>query len=392
MEPNIICMNIKDNVSIQYVNSIINDETHNKYNIYKYVFDSNCVKYFKISDKYKYIAYVNNTNFYLINLINTTNNNNTNDNGNGKNNEKMCSKLTFINNNVITILSSNNRVINNNVIKNLTSNNSVIRNITSGLSKLNIAYLILKKKCTEVISLDSANSLIKKINTKLKCTKYNINLSYVFQMPSDTKLNAYSFDGETLLLCLFNDNTCVSSLTITYNDGENTINIDSKTHPKYERNKFNILLRSVVIIIAKYLFPESKYIASVPINPASAYIMVWYFGGNIRTTISNSEPKIEKYDMTNKTQTHLKQYVTTKIYSTDDIDIIIDITNAENIDRANTVFNTTVDAIKLKYNCVTSAQIGTGYPFTKTHYKTQYKNKINYSKNKTKKQTKTTYK
>ena len=84
----------------------------------------------------------------------------------------------------------------------------------------------------------------------------------------------------SLVLCLYyGELHCISSITIKIIGEE--LSIDSKTTPGYEARKYNILLRSIIIIISNYLSTDIKYIKSIAITPASAYILMQHFGGKL---------------------------------------------------------------------------------------------------------------
>ena len=138
------------------------------------------------------------------------------------------------------------------------------------------------------LNLDKAKTKIIELNAFLqqKCSNLSLYLDYVYNHKTDSTLELYErfieeySDGPySLVLCLYNDNHCISSITITIDGIE--LSIDSRTHTDYESRKYNILLRSIIIIISKYLSSDITYIKSVAINPASAYILMQYLGGKL---------------------------------------------------------------------------------------------------------------
>ena len=80
---------------------------------------------------------------------------------------------------------------------------------------------------------------------------------------------------KTLLLCIFRNNICVSSMIIDYYGG--AIEIFSRTKRGHNGNKLNKLLRAVIVIIGKTIHPDAVYIRSEAANLISAYLMVKYF-------------------------------------------------------------------------------------------------------------------
>lgn len=67
---------------------------------------------------------------------------------------------------------------------------------------------------------------------------------------------------------------CISSISCKIKGGE--MEISSKTHRDYEGKKYNLLLRSAMILLAYNIRPITK-IVSRAINPISAFSMVKYF-------------------------------------------------------------------------------------------------------------------
>ena len=156
------------------------------------------------------------------------------------------------------------------------------------LAKNNILYFEPGECPAANLNLDKAKTKIIELNAFLqqKCSNLSLYLDYVYNHKTDSTLELYEpfiekySDGPySLVLCLYNDNHCISSITITIDGIE--LEIESRTHTKYERRKYNILLCSIIIIISKYLSSDITYIKSVAINPASAYILMQYLGGKL---------------------------------------------------------------------------------------------------------------
>jgi hypothetical protein len=130
------------------------------------------------------------------------------------------------------------------------------------------------------LNLDKAKEELVKLNLSLqtKCRNLSLHLDYVYNHKQNSTLELYGLiDPYSLVLCLYNDNHCISSITIEIEDVE--ITIDSNTHKKYEGKKYNILLRCILIIISKLLSGNIERIISMAINPASAHILIKHFGG-----------------------------------------------------------------------------------------------------------------
>ena len=134
----------------------------------------------------------------------------------------------------------------------------------------------------EEIDLADAKSALNKINKQLaefnkkqKCD-YKIDINYFNKMDKNAEVTAHhTLYPKTLLLCIFRNNICVSSMIIDYYGG--AIEIFSRTKRGHNGNKLNKLLRAVIIIIGKNIHKDTAYIRSEAANPISAYLMVKYF-------------------------------------------------------------------------------------------------------------------
>jgi hypothetical protein len=215
----------------------------------------------------------------------------------------------------------------------------------------NFKFIEFPLPCREnTINLDNARSVIDELNIKLDSLNlrlgcnYKLELNYLFQMGVNTEINKYKdndyITSDTLLLCIFVNNVCVSSLTIEYEN--NAIIYESKTKKEYENNKLNKLLRSVLIIISKQLYPDAESVDSDAVNPTSYWLMKKYFNAIARNT---SGKAIEL-----KTYEDIKNYMEAKklnvISSSVDLSISED---KDNIANAKRVFE---NIIKDELRCV----------------------------------------
>jgi hypothetical protein len=180
--------------------------------------------------------------------------------------------------------------------------------------------------------------ILDKLNIALGCIDFKISIDYVFQMDTNTYINIDPFENNTLLLCMFDKNSCISSLRIYYTDYTGEIDIASKTSAKYEGNKLNKLnklLRSIIIIISKHLYPFSKYIKSSAINPTSAYLMLEYLNAlPVDSSMLPLDIKLNSYDEINKYFIENGGLITK-----------VELTDA-NIENAQNVFDKTIKEIK----------------------------------------------
>ena len=238
------------------VRSSNSDRIHN---IYKYT-DDGCDKYFSVTENIHYIGYIDKDQFYIINL---------------KNDDFDETQFNFINESLINILLS----------RGDTRLGYEFDHAKMLLIENKIMYLRdFTSTCEPRVNLQEAKSIIHRLNNKLKCTNYKIRLNYVFEMKPNTEITYYKdqdyiVNPYSLLLCLFDNNNtkCVASLTIRYDINLHYLEFDSRTYSKYEGMQINKLLRSVIIIIAKSLYPGIDSVHSEAKHPASAYLMINYF-------------------------------------------------------------------------------------------------------------------
>lgn len=303
--PNIKIPNIEYNensfAEIQEVTTVNNKKIY-KINLY------GCLNYISVDEYVVYISIKNADTIHIFNLK---------DDGFFPDDLKKQIKDN-INNIKTLVLSSPKRVV-----------RYIHRLITDKIDNLKAVYYYT---CSKVINLDAAKEYVNILNEELNrtCPNFRINLDYIFNLPAHSIINTYDnllSGGESaLLLCLFHNNQCVSSLTLRI--GTN-ISMDSKTNPIYEGRKFNKLLRAVLIIIAKLIDKNIHYVLSDAINPISAYLMINSF--NATATNENNE-KITKSKFEDiETEFKTSKFLFLEVQLTD-----------ENIQKARQVFDKTV--------------------------------------------------
>jgi hypothetical protein len=142
--------------------------------------------------------------------------------------------------------------------------------------------------CEKSYELEAAKSAIQELNLLLKekCTNLTLQLDYVYNMDVPV-LTLNLSNPKSLLLCLNNNEGCVSSILISISNSD--IIISSDTLLRYENKKYNKLLRCVVIIITKLLSDSFQNVISIAINPISAYLFM-KLGGIIPHDDESNEP------------------------------------------------------------------------------------------------------
>jgi hypothetical protein len=107
-----------------------------------------------------------------------------------------------------------------------------------------------------------------------RCNNARLEVGYRLIMPN-VITEKYNSELE-LSVCLYVNEVGVSTIELLLED--ETLNLEySSTHEKYEGNKYNKLTRAAAVVIAHQL--GCTKLASMAINPASAYILIKYFHG-----------------------------------------------------------------------------------------------------------------
>lgn len=83
--------------------------------------------------------------------------------------------------------------------------------------------------------------------------------------------------GYDILLCLYHNNKCVSSVTGRYNKATKSMELLSKTNKDYEGFKYNLYLRSIFIYLMFFVRPAIKTVYSYATNPVSTYAMYKHY-------------------------------------------------------------------------------------------------------------------
>lgn len=288
-------------------NTILKNGNQEQKHIYKYTND-NCTKYFSIDENINCIGILINNDFHVVSLINQIDSINKND-------------FDFLNENSIKILAGNSL-----------GKKQIIRKKLNSISN----FKFVKNICINEIDLTSAKKKINELNSLLNCMDYKISLDYAFNLNNNTEINAYYNinNGEELYLCVYHKNSiCISSLTISYSNEKNEITIDSRTKIGHEGMNLNKLLRSIIILLSKYIFPDAKTIVSSAVNAISTYIMIKYFNADI-VNVDETLPLYPNYD-------EIENYIKYK----DGIETVVKLTD-ENIKNAEKVFNDIINKFK----------------------------------------------
>lgn len=229
-----------------------------------------------------------------------------------------------------------------------------VLDIKSALNKLGI-YLPIKRNFQpyEEIDLTHAKQELELLNQQLNCVNYQLRLDYMYNVESNSTVNSYNFVTSNLILCIFDRNNCIASITfpISYDEESSVkyIVISSYTNPSFEGKQLNTLLRSIVILIANKIDPAIYYIYSEAVNPISAYLLMTKFKAvqDIRESRKKLPIKIPNEPVSDpegkkKIQKALANFI--KRHS--EIKLQIDVTDPVILENAKSIFDSVVARIE----------------------------------------------
>ena len=120
--------------------------------------------------------------------------------------------------------------------------------------------------------LNNLNNLLQK-----KCSNLEIRIGMMNEMPGE--IYAYSKKlKNSMLICLYYDDNCISSIQLIQEDG--AFELRSFTNKIYEGNKYNTLLRNVLMVIGNTITFKGNTITKVmsyATNPISSYLIMKNF-------------------------------------------------------------------------------------------------------------------
>ena len=247
------------------------------------------------------------------------------------------------------------------------------------------------------------------LNNKLqeKCNgELTLELGFFSDMVKRENVSYYEKNTEPpiFLLCLnikkAGKKHCVSSISCKINEDE--MEISSKTHENYEGRKYNLLLRSAIVLLAQHIKNEDgtqiTKVVSRAINPISVLSMIKYFNATNdelddymeENEIEPSEIKLEdiqtffdeKGDLGGEEELTEEEEAALMMENKDFGDIttlIIDLNNEETIERANQTYINTLERI--------GCPEGTAKGFRKTRRTKGKKTKKNRTTKKTNRRT-----
>jgi hypothetical protein len=195
-------------------------------------------------------------------------------------------------------------------------------------------YSYNEKGCYNV-DLTKVNEQLCIINQKLheKCSNLHISCNNYYNMTGTISIFNIA-DG--LVLCLYKDDECISSISIEYMY-KDTVEMSSKTSMAHTGKKYNKFLRTVLFTICPYITCNEvciNKIVSDAINPITAWSLIGYYDTTYISDPSDvySEFKKENSDLDVK-QLIFKAYANGVTF-----EITIELT-ADNIAKSNALLN-----------------------------------------------------
>jgi len=271
-------------------------------------------------------------------------------------NNKQLAYLLFIRNDNYYIMKFNGEPFNDDDVTVTNESDTILQsndNIVikrSKLKKLNVLLVNGNNICHKEADLSKAKQKISQLNTllKQKCNGLDLQIDYLYNMhPPQNKLVSHGNGNNpySLILCLFNDSGCISSIEITIDD--NVMLINSKTEREYENNRYNKLLRCVVIIISPLLvMGEDIIVRSLAINPISAYLLIKYFGGTV-PDIDDNKVLLSFFKDNNISVGSSMELDSLMRYTASEFMLVVDIlVNETNSQNAIIMFNKTVNELR----------------------------------------------
>ena len=219
-------------------------------------------------------------------------------------------------------------------------------------------------KLLKLINLARAQDKIMELNhlLQLKCNNLlSLKLDFFYNMTGE--VSNFDTAPSDIILCLYYADNCIASISLKFK--EDTLTLYSKTHERFEGNKFNKLLRAIVIMFGGLITYDSqpfKTIKSYAINPISAWLLI----SNYKVTFDE--------DFMSYMQDQSIDMEMIKSYMKDDNNITIYVDLDENQAKAEKIFSellsTSMDDKEIKKQIKCPAAKKTSPPSKKTPSKT----------------------
>lgn len=207
-----------------------------------------------------------------------------------------------------------------------------VSNIFLNIKKIKEDGIFFFMMFNDKLALNNLNIYIESLNKEIskKCKTLKIKFGPYKDMSGE--ITQYSeYDDKYILLCLYYNDNCISSIALIY--GHFGWEILSRTHQNYMSRKYNKLLRAIMILLCSKMFFDSysiDTIVSIPSNPIS----LWTLKKEYKITYQPETDKIKDLiDTNNKKEFMDKQLIE---------DILVFININDNLKKAHKVFDTLI--------------------------------------------------
>ena len=247
-------------------------------------------------------------------------------------------KLIFINNNGDLIEDEENYQEFLNILEDYREVNR-LPEINTLLNDINFELKKISKisNCASLNIVD-LNIKLEELNTKLKKHYPKLSLQLNKRVLLSGNKATYGYNINHILLCLYYNGDCISSITFLLKPERNILEIMSFTHDSMLGKKYNKLLRSVALILSQLILCDKgdiQYMFSSAENPIS----VWLLCSNFDCIVSDEKMNFEEEPTFSEhnpyTQEELKDNFKNDKFLEVDIKVPI---NEINIEKANNLF------------------------------------------------------
>ena len=141
-----------------------------------------------------------------------------------------------------------------------------------------IHYLCLNNKLKEMVltplpTFQVPSSLVTfNHDIQQRCPDLSLRLDYAYKLVDNQQ--GFMYQPDSVILCLRYKHHCISTLWLDFQDTH--VEISSVTQKSFRGNKYNILLRALLILTAHEIRGSTTVISNAT-NPISVWILIKYF-------------------------------------------------------------------------------------------------------------------
>ena len=215
---------------------------------------------------------------------------------------------------------------------------------------INFLYLLYGKGCyiQDFDKIKYFTERLSELNKLLKdkCQNLKFKIDNYHRLPGKiTSFSGHAYKSYLykLILCLYYNNDCISSIELVYK-GNNTIEINSETHIDHQGKKYNKLLRSAIIYICVILICNTEkitHIESRPIATITSYLLIKNF--NVTLEFKNKESKKHYQEVIEEYKKRDEEITFKQIEGLGEIKLITIELTKENVTKAENILDELTD-------------------------------------------------